>query len=88
MIGMAALGAACVLVPWAHATAKCVSGDVEERVYELVEIEAVDGGTVPETVQERWVDGAWVVARSDGFEMVILAIDEAVVMEPSTEVER
>ena len=80
-IGMAALWGCCV-VPWAHAMArKCDAGEVEERGYELVEIVAMDGESVPETVRMRWAAGVTVSGGSEHVTLHVTAIEESVRME-------
>jgi hypothetical protein len=86
-IAATALVGWCAVVPGGHAFAKCDSGgfEEEERTYEVVEIQAVDGGTVPETVQARWAEGATVVADTDGVFLGIPAIDDGAGLHPSPE---
>lgn len=84
-IGAAVLWACCAMVPWAHAAGSKCDVPSEERVYELVEIQAEDGGSVPETVRARWTDGVTVRARLDGVSVLVLAIDEEVIMESTSE---
>jgi hypothetical protein len=86
-IAATALVGWCAVVPGGHAIAKCASGgyEREERVYELVEIQAVDGGTVPETVRARWAEGARVTADTEGVGLGVLAIDDDVHLDASPE---
>lgn len=80
-VGAAALLTCSVMVPSAHAVGSKCGVPVEERVYELVSIEAVDGQEVPESVRERWAGGVEVTARVDGMTLRVAAIDAAVTME-------
>ena len=77
----------CAVVPGGHAIAKCLTADYEHegRTYEVVEIQAVDGGTVPETVQARWAEGATVGADTEGVFLGVPAIDDGASLRPSPE---
>lgn len=74
---MFVLAACCTVIPSAHAT-KCTL-PVEEKPYELVEVRAMDGGSVPARIQSAWADGASVVARGDGIALHLG--DEGMILE-------
>ena len=80
-LGSVVLLGCCALAPWAHATARCVGAEGEERAYALVEIEAVDGGSVPESVRARWADGVVVSSSVESVTIHVSGVDETVFME-------